>query len=210
MATLIERAASIVRNSLHRSWHAREQGAEPYGLPDDGVRMVMSDLGMAAYDIWRTGADRRAIEPLHLWRNTMANPSAYSTLVRLRDRWQRVLRNRRSMAELAACPPSELHRMAQDVGLSHTDLRSLSCSHPGPSELMPRRLQQLGLDPADVKFARTATYRDLERVCATCRAWRRCARDLANDDARAGMRGYCPNAPTIDALTVDRPLPSRV
>jgi hypothetical protein len=208
MATLIERAASIVRNSLHRSWHAREQGAEPYGLPDDGVRMVMSDLGMAAYDIWRTGADQRAVGSLHRWTNTMANPSAYSTLVRLRGRWQRVLRNRRSMAELAACPASELHRMAHDVGLNHTDLRSFSCSHAGPSELMPRRLQQLGLDPAYVKFARTATYRDLERVCASCRAWRRCARDLANGDAQAGMRDYCANAPTIDALTVDRPLPS--
>ena len=210
MTTLIERAASAVRDSLHRSWHARELGAEPYAPPDDGVRMVMSDLGMAAYDIWRTAADQRAIESSHRWRNAMANPSAYSTLAGLRGRWQRMLRNRRSMAELAACPASELKRMAQDVGLNHADLRSLSCSHPGPSELMPSRLQQLGLDPAYVKFARTATYRDLERVCATCRAWRRCARDLANGDAQAGMRGYCPNAPTIDALTVDGPLPLRV
>ena len=140
----------------------------------------------------------------------MANTSAYSTVVGLRGWWQRVLRNRRSMAELAACPPSEFHRMAQDAWLSHGDLRSLSCSHPGPSELMPRRLRQLGLDPAHVKFARAASYQDLQRVCATCRAWRRCARDLANGDTQAGMRGYCPNAPTIDALTVDRPLPSRV
>jgi hypothetical protein len=60
MPTLIEHAASIVRNSLHQSWHAREQSAEPYGLPDDGVRMVMSEFGVAAYDIWRTGADQRA------------------------------------------------------------------------------------------------------------------------------------------------------
>jgi len=210
VAALIDRAASIARNRLHRSWHAREQGREPYGLPDDGVRMVMSDLGMAAYDIWRTGADQRAIESLQPWRNPIAASSASSTLVRLRGWLRRVLRNQKSVAELAACPPSELDRLAQDVGLSPTDLRSLSCSHPGPSDLMPRRLQQLGLDPAYVKFARTATYRDLERVCATCKASRRCARDLANGDAQAGMRGYCLNAPTIDALTVDRPLPSRV
>ncbi len=62
MATLIERAASVVRNGLHRSWQAREQGAEPYGLPDDGLRLVMSDLGMVAYDIGRTGVHQRAIE----------------------------------------------------------------------------------------------------------------------------------------------------
>jgi uncharacterized protein YjiS (DUF1127 family) len=133
----------------------------------------------------------------------MASASIYATLARLRDKWQRVRRNRRSMAELAACTPNDLHRIAQDVGLSESDLRSLSCSHPGPSELMPLRLQQLGLDPAFVQNARTATYRDLERVCAACKAWRRCARDLAEGDVQAGMNSYCLNAPTIDALTVD-------
>jgi hypothetical protein len=104
MATLIERAASIVRNSLHRSWHAREQSAEQYGLADDGVRMVMSEFGIAAYDIWRTGADQRATETLHPWRDTMADRSVNTTLNGLRGRWQRMLHNRRSMAELAACP----------------------------------------------------------------------------------------------------------
>ncbi len=137
----------------------------------------------------------------------MANLSAYSTLARLRDGWQRVLRSRRSMSELAAYPPSDLHPIAQEVGLSETDLKSLGCSHPGPSELMPWRLQQVGLDVGYVKFARPATYWDLERVCATCGAWRRCARDLANDDVQVGMRDYCLNAATIDALTVDRPVP---
>ena len=125
-------------------------------------------------------------------------------LSRLGSTWQRAVLYRRSMAELAACPPNELHRIAQDVGLSERDLRSLACSHPGPSELMPRRLQELRLDPAFVKYARTATYRDMERVCGTCKAWRRCARDLAKGDVQAGMRSYCLNAPTIDALTVDR------
>lgn len=100
-------------------------------------------------------------------------------------------RDRRSLAELAACPPSELSRIALDVGLSHTDLRSLSCSHPGPSEFMPWRLQRLGLDPAYVKVARTATYR-------------------AKGDVQVGMRGYCLNALTIDALTVERPITPHV
>src|ERR1700680_1592302 len=140
----------------------------------------------------------------------MANPSANAALASLRDRWRRVLRNRRSKAELTTCPPSELQRIARDVGLSESDPPSLSCSHSGPSELMPRRLQQLGLDPTYVKVALTATYRDLERVCATCKSSRRCARDLTNGDVQAGMRAYCLNAPTIDALTVDWPIPLRV
>jgi hypothetical protein len=135
----------------------------------------------------------------------MTSQSAYAALSRLRHRLQRALDNRRSRAELQASPASELHRIAQDVGLNAADLRALSCSHEGPSELMPRRLEQLGLDPAYVRYARTATYRDLERVCATCKASRRCARDLANGDVEAGMRSYCLNAPTIDALIVERP-----
>jgi hypothetical protein len=124
-------------------------------------------------------------------------------LAKLHGRWQRALHRHRSIAELAACSPSELHRIAEDVGLSDGDLKSLACSHAGPTELMPKRLQALGLDPAYFRYARTAAYRDMERVCGTCKSWRRCARDLAKGDVQAGMQGYCLNAPTIDALTID-------
>jgi hypothetical protein len=43
----------------------------PYAHPDDGVRMVMSELGLAAYEIWHTAADQRAIKSLDRWRNAM-------------------------------------------------------------------------------------------------------------------------------------------
>ena len=124
-------------------------------------------------------------------------------LSKLHSTWQRVVLYCRSMAELAGCPPNELHSTAQDGGLSEGDLSSLACSHPGPSELMPTRLQALGLDPELVKYARTATYRDMERLCGACKAWRRCAGDLAKWDVQAGMDSYCLNAPIIDALIVD-------
>ena len=136
---------------------------------------------------------------------TSQSAPTYPALSRLRRRLQRALDNRRSRSELESCPPSELYRIAQDVGLSGADLQSLSCSHRGPSELMPQRLERLGLDLAYLTHARAATYRDLERVCATCKAWRRCARDLADGNVEVGMQSYCLNAPTIDALIVDRP-----
>ena len=122
----------------------------------------------------------------------------------LSERWGRMLRNRRSLVELAACPPSELQRIARDVGVSVSDLRIMAAAHAGPSELLPRRLGLLGLDPAYVKSALTVTYRDLERTCAMCPAWRHCARDLAKGDAQAGMDSYCLCSPAIDALAVDR------
>lgn len=138
----------------------------------------------------------------------MIELSAYNILVGLRDRWRRMRRNRRSLVELAACPPSELQCIAREVGVSVSDLRIVAAAHPGPSELLPRRLALLGLDPAYVKSALTATYRDLERTCAMCTAWRRCARDLANGDAQAGTDGYCLCSPTIDALTVGQEIPA--
>ena len=139
----------------------------------------------------------------------MAIPSAYTLFRNLRERWQRMLRNRRSLVELAACPPGELQRIARDVGVSVSDLRIMAAAHPGPGELLPLRLRLLGLDPAYVKSALTATYRDLERTCAMCPAWRRCARDLANGDVQSGMDSYCLCSPTIDVLSVGavRPAP---
>jgi hypothetical protein len=120
--------------------------------------------------------------------------------------WQRFAHDRRSMAELAKCPASEVRRIAQDVGVNERDLRTPRCNHPGPSELMPQRLWRLGVDPAYVEQALPATYGDLERVCATCGSWRRCSQDLANNDVQAGMDDYCLNALTIDMLTVSRPI----
>ena len=123
-------------------------------------------------------------------------------LTRLRQAWRRALSKRRAINELAACPPGELTRIASDVGLNGDELVRLCGSHIGPSELLPQRLQLLGIDPEFVTHAAPATFRDLARVCASCKASRRCARDLARGDVQAGMDGYCLNGPTIDALTV--------
>ena len=128
---------------------------------------------------------------------------------RVRRSWQRSRNRRRTINELAACPPSELRRIASDVGVSGDDLRQLCRSDFGPSELLPQRLQLLGIDPEYVRHAEPSTYRDLARLCASCQASRRCARDLARGDVQAGMDGYCLNGPTIDPLTASslkRPL----
>jgi hypothetical protein len=76
---------------------------------------------------------------------------------------------------------------------------------PEHAELMPRRLEQLGLDVDYLRVCRAATYQELERVCAACQGWRQCARDLAAGDVQAGMGTYCGNTPVIDELVADRP-----
>ena len=119
-----------------------------------------------------------------------------------RQRWKRAVQNCSSMRELDAISPVERPRLGDDVSLSGTDQRH--CNHDGPTKLMPQRLEQLGIDPAYVRYAMAATYRDLERVCTTCRSARRCARDLARGNVQAGMESYCPNSATIDSLLLDR------
>ena len=124
------------------------------------------------------------------------------TLARLRDGLRRKAEARRARMELAACSTYEQHRIAADIGLCLSDLRPLACTHAGPTELLPRRLHQLGLDPEFVRRASPAVYRDLVHVCASCRAWRQCRNDLGHGNVQIGMAHYCLNSPALDSLTV--------
>jgi hypothetical protein len=119
----------------------------------------------------------------------------------LRQTWHRSKSRRRAMRELASLSPSDLSRASGDVGLSGDDLRHLCRNDFGPSQLLPQRLQQFGIDPEYVRQAAPTTFRDLVRVCASCKACRRCARDLARGDVQAGMGDYCLNGPMLDTLT---------
>jgi len=119
-------------------------------------------------------------------------------------RWRRAWRNQYSARELDALSRADRLRLSEDVGLAGADLRRFHCTHDGPEALMPQRLRALGIDPGYIKYDLPATYRDLERVCATCKSAKRCSRDLARGRAQAGMEGYCLNAATIDSLIVGR------
>ena len=77
-----------------------------------------------------------------IWSNLCANPSNFPEqhssegtmneehvsgfIERLRRSWRRSLHRRRTLDELAACPPSELKRMAADVGVSGEELYRLA------------------------------------------------------------------------------------
>jgi len=122
---------------------------------------------------------------------------------RLRRSWRHCLNRWRAIDELAACPPGELKRIAADVGVSSEELYRLSRNPNGHAELLPRRLELLGIDAEYVRQAMPTTYRDLTRVCAACPAPRRCRHDLAHGDAQSGLESYCLNAPTIDVLIVE-------
>jgi uncharacterized protein YjiS (DUF1127 family) len=114
--------------------------------------------------------------------------------------WQRCARAR---AELEQMSRGDIQQLAHDLGLSPSELIKVG-GQTGHPDLMPARLQALGLDAESVRHCDPATYRDLQRVCSRCDSAKRCAHDQARGDFETGMRDYCLNAPTIDALIADR------
>jgi len=133
---------------------------------------------------------------------TTSASSVLSTHPRCRLRGNR--RKSKSTSALQARPYTANQRVAPRVGQGPHWISLLAFKHPGPSELMPLRLTLLHLDPGYLRLARTATFAELERVCASCKAWRLCKNDLERGDYETGMGSYCLNAMTIDNLVVER------
>jgi hypothetical protein len=105
-----------------------------------------------------------------------------------------------AVRELACCGTDETTRIAQDVGVSPSELRTLAGRWPDSVGLLERRMTAVGLDAEQVGNSQPETLRDLQRVCGQCAAEGRCARDLDRDEQDRAWRDYCPNVVTLDAL----------
>ena len=114
--------------------------------------------------------------------------------------WWRDWSRRSSALELKCCGEEEVERMAKDLGLSASELRSVAKLAPGSADLLLRRMAALDLDRKEVSQTEPRTFQDLQRVCSMCRSHRRCKRDLAHDAADPAWQDYCPNAATLMAL----------
>src|SRR2546426_11666492 len=69
--------------------------------------------------------------------------------------------------ELQCAGTIEVERIAQELGLSSSELRSL-VSRPDERELLAKRVAGLNLGPNVLARSDPATFRDLQRVCALC------------------------------------------
>jgi hypothetical protein len=102
--------------------------------------------------------------------------------------------------ELDRCG-GELERIARDVGLAPSELRTIAAKRPDAADQLKLRLEALHLDRDALLHDDPLVMRDLERVCTACGSKRRCVRDWARFPDDAAWRGYCPNAMTFDALS---------
>jgi len=111
---------------------------------------------------------------------------------------------RRAMNGLGDCDALEVRRVAQELGISVAELRSLASRDKTAANLLYRRLETLRLDPASIDLA---VMRDLQRCCSNCNSKQLCVHELEDKPKTASWPKYCPNEDTIAALTTKPLLP---
>ena len=126
-------------------------------------------------------------------------------LERLCRRWDRSMNRWKTINDPAALTLAKPQLNVANI-TSENPAKSLCKS----SALLTRRLHLLGIDSEYVRYAEPDLYTDLARACASCRAFRQCARDLACGDVQSGMSTYCLNAPSIDLFTLGLSKPAPI
>lgn len=122
--------------------------------------------------------------------------SAFDTLLQ----WCRGWARSGPESELQCFADAEVERIAKDVGVSASELRTLATFGPEAADLLLRRMTALDLDRNEITRIEPQTFQDMQRVCIMCEHHRRCAGDFARDPAGDAWKEYCPNAATLIAL----------
>ena len=100
--------------------------------------------------------------------------------------------------ELDNC--GEAARLAEDVGIPLSDLRSIALRGPDGAKELAAMLRALSIDPDALDKFRPEIMRDLQHHCCLCSNKAECREDLAAGRAAETYREVCSNASTLDAL----------
>ena len=119
----------------------------------------------------------------------------------LTDAADRLWQRRVSINEVEHLDPQEVKCLAQDLGIPASELRILAAKDKDAADLLARRMETLGLDPARVD---PAVMRDLQRCCSKCKDKGRCVHELEDHPRDPLWPKYCPNEQTLAALAEDR------
>ncbi|MGA2566623.1 MAG: hypothetical protein ABSF41_07325 [Pseudolabrys sp.] len=114
--------------------------------------------------------------------------------------WQAWTSNGPALANPNCSAESEVERIANDIGMSASELRRLASLGPESADLLLRRMAALDLDRKEVAQVEPQTFRDLQRICTLCESHRQCARDLLRDASNPVWEDYCPNVATLRTL----------
>src|SRR5262245_18153157 len=84
----------------------------------------------------------------------------------------------RPSGELGAMSPNEIGRIAEDVGMTASELKDLAARGQHAADQLRERMQALGIGKADVERVAPGLMRDLERTCTCCSEKGCCQADL--------------------------------
>ena len=104
--------------------------------------------------------------------------------------------------DLSGLSQAELGHMADDLGISRSDVVALSAHAADNTALMEGMMDARGLDTAVIQNEFPTLLRDIERVCTRCPDAKRCRRELDAGTAAQHAHQFCPNAGTFDDLEV--------
>lgn len=102
--------------------------------------------------------------------------------------------------QFGQCTPDEVMRVAKDLKLTPTELKELASKGPNAADLLLKMLSALHVDRKALENSDPNVMQDLQRLCTTCGAKKRCERELADGTAVDHFQEFCPNAFTLDAL----------
>jgi hypothetical protein len=115
--------------------------------------------------------------------------------------WHRISRNWAGARELGNFDPSELQRIANDVGCDVSELRTLAGRWPDSADLLPRRMNALHLDAQALSSEQPRLANDLKKHCSLCTVRGECEHDLDNRPDDPVWQRYCPNTMTLLAVS---------
>ena len=132
--------------------------------------------------------------------NRIPNNPLVETAVKAIAAWVSIYRNALGLNnEFGMCGPDEVMRMAQEIGVTPTQLRELSKGH-GNANLLKSMLVALHVDPKVIADMDPLVMRELKWLCITCSNKKRCEHELAKGTAAEHFREFCPNAVSLDEL----------
>jgi hypothetical protein len=126
----------------------------------------------------------------------------YPVIGKVVDVFGNWLKHRREVRELHGLDNGEFAKIARELNMTSADLDSFVHQGPHASDELPKLLTRLGLDSLTLSQTQPVVLRDMVRVCASCQQKRQCDRDLAAGTSERNYEEYCPNASTIDGLTI--------
>ena len=130
----------------------------------------------------------------------ISNNASVETALKAIATWVSIYRNALGLNnEFGMCGPDEVMRMAQEIGVTPSQLRELSKGHCN-ANLLKSMLVALHVDPKAIADMDPLVMRELKWLCITCSNKKRCEHELAKGTAAEHFREFCPNAVSLDEL----------